>query len=260
MGELYYIYLRETMPWHDEEAIRGRLWPGLQPAVDLWNRCFEIPFHLFRNELKQIAALNVSRVEGATFTLDLAAIPDGAVVLPCDDDDWFAPDVPRILEAERDRTKVGCYWTRTFMEVPVDLKHAIGLVRDRFFPNRPPKWICTTNNHAFVKSAETAPLYRSHIAASDFVVANPGRIQRIDRRLALQNRSLASTTTLGWRRGGPRELTEPQLLRKFAKYRSLYRSWRPPEGLEWSAPYIGMMRDLMDRLRPRTASPLRGGR
>ena len=83
-----FLCVRRTIDWRDETKID----PGFRPKVEAWNATFPMPYPVFRQRLKEIAAANLARVEGATVA-DLAAVPPGAIVAPVDDDDWFAPDL-----------------------------------------------------------------------------------------------------------------------------------------------------------------------
>jgi len=93
---MIYIWIRKTLDWEDEAAFRAQLPPHLIEPVELWNDCFKLPFHLFRARLRQIASLNRSRVDGVACA-PWDAIPDGALVVPVDDDDWFAPTLGTCL-------------------------------------------------------------------------------------------------------------------------------------------------------------------
>jgi hypothetical protein len=57
----------------------------------MWNQTFDLPYHVFRQRVRRIAELNLQRVENAV-RARWDEIPDGALVAPVDDDDWFAPD------------------------------------------------------------------------------------------------------------------------------------------------------------------------
>lgn len=61
MTEPVYIWVRATLDWEGEEAVRTEF----RPRVDPWNATFNIPFHVFRHRVREIARLSHSRVEGA---------------------------------------------------------------------------------------------------------------------------------------------------------------------------------------------------
>ena len=71
-----------------------------------WNDTFNISYQRFRHRVEQIAQLNHSRVEGAVVS-EWDEIPDGALVMPVDDDDWFVPGAAQALEAELDPEAIG---------------------------------------------------------------------------------------------------------------------------------------------------------
>lgn len=61
----------------------------------------------------------------------------------------------------------GLYWTRSFLQIPIDPMAEIGQwARAWLYPNRRPKWICSTNNYAILKGPDTQPLLSDHIRAS----------------------------------------------------------------------------------------------
>jgi hypothetical protein len=125
-----YIWIRRTVDWDDEDAA---LDPWLIPRLPLWNATFNISYPRFRYRLKQIAGLNHSRVDGAV-RAEWDEIPDGALVLPVDDDDWFAPGAARVLLRELDPGVTGYLWPSRWFEIPIDIRHRMYLIHRRLFP------------------------------------------------------------------------------------------------------------------------------
>jgi hypothetical protein len=241
---MIYFVVRQTTDWGNEAVVRGQIPDGFRSAVGLWDATFLTPYHVFRQDLKRIAGLSLSRVPGAVVA-PRAEVPAGAIVVPTDDDDWFAPGLAAALDAAADGGRSGYFWPSAFLEVPISLGHRLGLIRRALFPRTPPKWLCTTNNYAVAMSPALAPLIDSHIEASRWFVAHPGGVKRLGGRLSVMNRTLASRTSFRSVR------TQKDLLRKLRRYRALYREPLPPD-LAWCEPYVAMMRELMDALRCRT--------
>jgi hypothetical protein len=240
-----YIWIRHTLDWKGGEPVLARF----QPRVDLWNATFETSYHEFRHRLREIARLNHSRVEGAVCA-GWEEIPIGALVLPVDDDDWFSPDAGAVLRRELDPRIAGYRWPSSWIEPP----RGIGprFFGRRLLPGSAPTYTCTTNNYALVKEegVRTPLLLTHHLLASqwfdrmteDGASATP---KTIERRLSVANRTLASQTSLRFRKAS---MSRSQLLRKLRRYRRLYER-PPPEGLEWCGPYLELMSELMAELR-----------
>jgi hypothetical protein len=240
-----YLWVRATASWEDEAAFRAQLAPAFAPKVAAWNETFDVPYHLFRAEVRRIARENLSRVENAV-VLPWDEIPDGALVAPVDDDDWFAPDAALALERAHDPDAIGYVWTSSVLEVPIDLGHRLFLLRRALFPRTPPRWLCATNNYAARKGDETALVLAKHTVASErFGGVDRARVRHVERRLSLMNRTLASQTQLGFLRP---TIGRAELLRKHRRYRALYAAAPPPE-LAWARPYVAQMDALMRRLR-----------
>jgi hypothetical protein len=243
-----YIWIRRTVDWEDEDAALAQLTdPWLKPKVPLWNATFNITYQRFRHRVAEIARLNHSRVAGAE-RADWDQIPDGALVLPVDDDDWFAPDAARVLEAERDLETPAYLWPSRWLEVPINTGHRLHLLRRRLLPSTPPKWLCGTNNYAIVKGEGAQEPLGNHIRASrwfeDRLAHGGASVKRIERELGVANRTLASQTTLSQTR---RQIRRSELVRKYRRYRKLY-GRPPPDDLAWSRPYVAMMDELMGKL------------
>jgi hypothetical protein len=242
------IWIRRTVDWTDEEAAVAQLTdPWLLPKIPLWNATFNISYASFRRRVAEIADLNHSRVDGAA-RAGWGEIPEGALVLPVDDDDWFRPDAARVLAAELRPDVLGYHWPSRWVEVPIDLRHRLYLLRRRLLPGTPPKWLCSTNNYALIKGLGAKEPLGSHIRGSEWfeqrIASGDGSVRRIDATLSIANRTLASQTTLSQKR---LTISRAELIRKYRRHRRLYARKLAPE-LAWAAPYLAMMAELMEEL------------
>ncbi|MBV9311400.1 MAG: hypothetical protein JOZ73_11235 [Solirubrobacterales bacterium] len=220
---------------------------SVRAKVELWNVTFNISYTRFRERVAEISRMNHSAVEDAT-RIDWEEIPDGAIVLPVDDDDWFAPTAGRALEVLAADGEFAYLWDARWIEVPTDLHYAAYLIRRRLNPNHRSRWTCATNNYALHKRTETRALLGSHVGASRAFAAwlakDDGQVKHLRAGLSVANRTLSSQTTLGLRKP---TISRPVLILKFHLYKRLYRQPPPPE-LDWCRPYLAMMAELMDEL------------
>ncbi len=237
---MIHIWLRTDLDWTDEAAFLAQCPHAFRSRVELWDATFSVPFHVFRGRVAEIARASRGAVEGATVSTDWEAIPDGAVVLPVDDDDWFAPDAATTLEREWDG-RGGCSWTATFVEVPLNWRHAVGWAARRRLPRIPIKYRCTTNNYALVKQPGRRGTAVSHVAATRWFEQHA--LPQLPARLSAMNRTLASQTSLGGSGPAP---SRAALLRRYERYRRLYRE--PLDTPAWCAPHLARMAELMDEL------------
>lgn len=248
MIDTTYICIRETVEWADEAAFRAQLVPEFAPTVDLWDATFNIPYHLFRNRARDIARTNLAQVRGARMAA-WEAVPEGALVFPVDDDDWFSPDAAEALQARRLPGRTLYHWDASFLESWTTPGHLLYLWKTRLL-RTPPMWICSTNNYAVVKSRESEPLFRSHVAASRWVPDHRGQVEKLSGRWSLMNRTVASRTTLGIVRPHlVRGISQRTLLAKYRRYLRIYRQDPGPQ-LAWARPYIALMGELMAQLHP----------
>ena len=226
-----YICVRRTIDWRDESAIDA----AFRPKVLLWNSQFRVPYHHFRLRLKEIAQENLARVEGAVVT-ELDEVPAGALVVPVDDDDWFAPELVAHLRAAHAPDARGYHWPRFVLEArPGWLRRA---------DHR--RYTCGTNNYAFVHEGAWSGLAAGHTIASEHFDAHAEQTRALSRMLSIQNRNLSSQTQLGFR--GP-PISPRRLRRKFRRFCRLYRKAALPDELKWAEPHVAEMAELMDALR-----------
>ncbi len=245
MPNMIYICLRSTTDWKNEKVFLEQLKDDFKPKVEVWNSVFNMPYNIFRHRIKEIAQLNLSRVENAICaTID--EVPDASVVVPVDDDDWLSPALGNVLETELEDNKTGYYWERDFLELsPSFVIKAGRFVLYTMAGRKRNIWTCSTNNYAVVKNDSLLHLLKSHVAASEYFDSEKDKVKLIDGHLSIMNRTLASQTSLGWKKPG---ISKRELTRKYNSYLGLYSGIKLPE-LSWCEPYVKMMQDLMDELR-----------
>jgi hypothetical protein len=242
-----HIWVRATLDYDDERAFESQLRDRFREQVARWDSLFEMPFRVFRSRVRAIARANLARVEDAV-VCEWDAIPAGAIVLPCDDDDWFRPDAARVIEHALAGGAPGVRWTSSFLEVPTDWRHALGIHRARLLGPRP-EFLCTTNNYALRTPPASQLELENHLAASRWVRERAdGGVPVLDERLSLMNRTLGSQTSLG-HLGAAR--SRRAVLRKLPRYRRLYERTLPRE-LGWAQPHVDQMRELMRELERRS--------
>lgn len=246
---MIYVWTRASLDWSDEAAFWAQVPARFKPRAELWNATLSMPFHLFRHRVKQIAELNLSRVENMA-RVPWDEIPEGARVVPVDDDDWFAPNLAEVLEREWDAEQ-GISWTSSWIGVTSVLEHRLHLMRKALLPFTRSYMTCESNNYGMVKRPGVKPLLAEHAVACGWFDGD-GResVRRISERLSVNNRSLGSQTSL---RPTPRsgEIDRARLLRRLRRYKRLYRRRPWGRGLDWCRPYLAMMAELMDELEPR---------
>ena len=243
---MVYIWIRATCDWNDEQAFLDQLDPDFEPLLELWNETFDMPYHRFRARVCEIARANLAEVRGATVA-EWEDIPDGALVMPTDDDDWFAPHAAESLErAHRPGVQV-YFWDATFAETPMSFGHRVYLMRRVLVPWWSPRWTCSTNTYAMPKGEATHEPLVDHVGASTRVDgAAPGEVVKLPDRLSLINRSIASITQL---RSGHRKRpsTPAEMVRKRERYLRRYRRIDLSK-TPWAEPYIAQMAELTEEL------------
>jgi hypothetical protein len=112
-----HICVRQTLDWTDEALVDAQVIPKFRPKLLAWNATFDMPYHVFRQRLKAIAQSSLARVGGCVQT-DLEAVPPGDVIVPVDDDDWFAPDLGAALGRVLDPAARGYRWRQAVIVAP----------------------------------------------------------------------------------------------------------------------------------------------
>jgi hypothetical protein len=230
------------LDWSEEALVEERLRPEFRAKFETWNATFDMPYAVFRQELKEIAQRNLSRVEGVAHT-PLEEVPPGELIVPVDDDDWFAPNVAHEIRRVFEPGRIGYHWIRQVLS-PSRRRRKF---RIRLRPKRMGgRYSCATNNYALVNTSELAPLALKHKRASEYFDAHPTHVTRIPKTLAIQNRSLASQTALAWKRP---TITREELVEVFDGYRDLYANWKLRPELRWAQPCVDGMAELMEKIR-----------
>jgi hypothetical protein len=241
-----HICIRKTVDWADEAAFRAQLDPGFALKVQAWNNTFQLPYHEFRRELRAIAQANLEAVAGAVVCY-WDDVPDGGLVAPVDDDDWFSPQLVKVIQAAASPDVVGLRWQQSVLEVPINAGHRLRLLMRCIVPGMKPRWLCATNSYLVRKGSVDPHCFSSHVAASRwFPQQHADRIRVLPQRLSLHNRTMASITSLNY---GRPSITPWRLRLRARAYSRLYRRWQaiPPE-LAWALPSLQRMKALMNRL------------
>lgn len=267
-AETVYICILRTADWKDTAGYRARLIAGFVPHVNAWDATFRTSYREFRAAIADITMDSLCAVRGAVIA-PYDDVPEGAIVMPCDDDDWTAPHAAEVLAEFFAGAHDRAVWTQTVVQVPLDWMHAIKIRVGKVWPRiNPPRWFCSTNNYALRKREGNYNFFMNHSMASKELAADPGLLH-IHRRLTVQNRNLASKTSMVGVRypyytqvdGVIRlaNLHDPSkenfassnlrpsrhLLRKLAQYQRLYDRYRPEDTeASWANPYVEAMREL----------------
>ena len=61
---MIYLCIRQTVDWADEAAFRAQLPPEFASTVRLWDETFDVPYHRFRQRVREIALGNAADLEG----------------------------------------------------------------------------------------------------------------------------------------------------------------------------------------------------
>jgi len=238
-----FLCVRRTIDWKDEAAVDAELQPDFREKLELWNATFTIPYHRFRQRLKEIAQESLGRVAHAAVA-DLGDVPEGAIVVPVDDDDWLAPDLAARLRDTYDPAALGYVWNRYVLEArPANPLRWLTGGRGRPPDHR--RFTCGTNNYAVIHTGAWSVAITGHVKASRQFDAHPDAVRHLSLWLSIQNRNLSSQTVLGWQ--GP-ALRPSRLRRRYRRHRRLYRNAALPPALAWARPYVDRMSALMAEL------------
>ncbi len=91
------------------QSMRDKPGPGIRFALSpetqrFWNANFRCPYWEFRRRIREETLSNLQKVSGAKLIVGLDAferefpkMPNGSLIVPCDDDDFFAPSLREML-------------------------------------------------------------------------------------------------------------------------------------------------------------------
>lgn len=107
------VVTRATLDW--SRATRSDLRDDrIRAAVDLWDRAFARDFMWCRHEIKRYAQACLARLPNVDLTdpagLRLPGRDTPVLVLICDDDDWYHPDLFSYLEGAVRGSEMGVIW------------------------------------------------------------------------------------------------------------------------------------------------------
>jgi hypothetical protein len=237
-----HICVRATLDWRDEALVRAKILSRFRAKFDTWNATLTMPYHVYRQRVKEIAELSLARVAGARRSR-FEDVPMGDVVVPVDDDDWFAPDLAVRLAREQTEGITCFLWRQMVIERSKRIRKTY--LRLAALVGRGDRVICKTNTFAFVNAPERRAFLSPELASTHFL-AHPASVRRIPARLAVQNRHLGSQTTLRQRRP---TVAPERLVELLAQQQARYRSWRLPSDLQWARPYVDLMSELLHEVR-----------
>ncbi|MGE0702596.1 MAG: hypothetical protein AB7F99_12220 [Vicinamibacterales bacterium] len=246
MSVSVHIWVRRTLDWRDDALVAEQLVPEVRPFVEVWNATFAMRYNVFRQRMKDVAALSLSRVEGAQITARFEDIPDGAMLVPVDDDDWFAPDLAHRLLNAYDTEARGYSWNRELIEPQSRL---LGLRRTvARWRERPTKYTCKTNSYALRKDPGVQPFALLHKRAGTYFDTYSREIRRVDGTLGVQVRNPASWSES---RRANCEPTAEWFRQLSGRYRQTYAGWRLRSDVRWAQPYLAQVAELMRELQIR---------
>lgn len=240
---MIYIQVRRTLDWKDRAAVEKGLVEKFRPKYEMWNATFNIPYHRFRQRVKEIAELNLSRVENARIVTPQDPIPADAMIAPVDDDDWFSPEVGNRLGEVTDPAIFGCHWIRHILEPERHRRRFKGLLKEALTR----RVILATNNYAFRNRPGVEILLRDHLSAGLRLQSTPAELRYFHLALSIHNRSMASQTVLAITRP---TISREELIQIYQQHRQLYARTFLSPSLRWAKPYVAMMAQLMDELKP----------
>jgi len=182
---MLYLWVRATANWEDERAFSRAARSGVQAEGRGVER------HI-RHALPSLSSRDPSHradqtwrgVESAA-VLPWDEIPDGALSRPSMTTIGSRRTLLLVLERANDAQAIGYFWTSSFVEVPINLGHRLGLLRRALFPRTPPRWILHDQQLLRVKSPD-AKLLAREAHRGKRTLRRPGRDARTAHRAAAE--------------------------------------------------------------------------
>jgi hypothetical protein len=264
-GEVVALHRRTSLDWtrmRPGAPELGRSWRQVETAAEWWNRELGLDYFEFRAGLAAIAWRSWGQIRGLNLVLGVDT-PDLAwrlgryagdvLLVPSDDDDWFAPTVADELRAAYEPGVDIYFWDDAVYGIDFDAweaasPEAVLRVLGKRGPGErlDPKHRIRTNNYAlssrFLRSLprpNRAPLLRDHVAVDEAMRRARGK--HIPTILSVTNKSLASITQL-------RRVKEPEELRALAEALPRGEPRLDDRVGDWALPLVSSMDELYRRL------------
>ena len=248
-----YVIVRQTLDW--ERATPDDLFDGFaRETARTWDRTFDTSYFACRARIKAIARENLELLGGDAQVHDAATFPFFAlqpddVVLPCDDDDWYHPEVIRHVTAAGPLCGGLLMWPDAVYGYHGGQFHlerpCLRQLDDRGAVSGPVK----TNNYAFSgRLAQERRAVWGHASIVRYVREIRPEFSRLDRPLSLVNRHPCSYTVWKYALRGIRpaaggDARGDALRSLVGRYTSCAVGDIQPE-FRWALPYIERTQQL----------------
>lgn len=248
------IFRRRTLPWDKLTWKEFEDITFLRPAeidiLKVWNKEFGVSYLEFRAELKRISLCSLRAVRHAICVGEsrrrlFVNLPQTAIIVPVDDDDWLAPGLFRRLRRVHTPDTLLCAWNPgrwTWRARNPSIMQKDSLMTANYA-------CCGLRGSPvaaeFRHYARTRPRVYNSVQPFELLQQQfPDRVVKAGDALSLVIKSPASTIELGML---PTDLKTLSYDNQDHRYQIFGRNNKACPGLSWANEYIEMYRELMQR-------------
>jgi hypothetical protein len=105
--------------------------------IDARDATFRTSYREFRAAISEITMSSLRAVRGAIIA-PYDEIPEGAIMMPCYDDDWTAPHAAEVLVEFFAGAHDRAVWIQAVVQVPLDWMHALKIRAGKVWPRLNP--------------------------------------------------------------------------------------------------------------------------